>query len=87
MLDPLIVRYFIYILQCADRSLYTGITTNVERRLKEHVAGTGGHYTRAHPPRRIIYTESHPDRSSASKREAAIKKLNRKGKLALVGKR
>ena len=76
--------YYLYILECVDGSLYTGITTDVLRRLAEHKAGKGGHYTRAHTPLRIAYTEPHPDRSSASKREAEIKSWSRKRKLALV---
>lgn len=76
--------YFVYLLQCADGSLYTGVTTDVARRLKEHKAGTGGHYTRAHGARAIVYTETHPDRSSAQKREAALKKLSREEKLQLA---
>jgi putative endonuclease len=76
--------YFVYILQCADKSLYTGITTDVERRFKEHKAGKGGHYTRARGARRILYTEKRKNRSSASKREAEIKKLSRPEKLKLV---
>ena len=79
------MKYFVYLLECADGSLYTGITTDVARRLKEHQAGTGGHFTRAKGALRILYTEEHPDRSSASKREAAIKKLSRLQKLGLAG--
>jgi len=78
--------YFVYLLECADGSLYTGITTDLARRLKEHQAGTGGHFTRAKGALRILYTEEHPDRSAASKREAAIKKLSRTQKLDLTGK-
>lgn len=76
--------YAVYILECADGSLYTGITTDVSRRFTEHVAGKGGHFTRSHTPVRIAYTENHPDRSSASKREAEIKKWPRERKLALI---
>ena len=76
--------YFVYILKCIDASLYTGITTDVERRLKEHKKGTGGNYTRSRKPVKILYTERFPDRSSASKREAAIKRLSRAEKLKLV---
>ena len=76
--------YFVYILECADKTLYTGITTDVVRRLKEHKEGTGSHYTRARGARRMLYSESHPTRSEALKREAAIKRLPRKNKLALI---
>ena len=77
--------YHVYILECADGSLYTGITTNVERRLAEHKAGKGGHYTRAHTVVRVAYTEEYSDRSSASKREAEIKRWPRSKKLELIG--
>jgi putative endonuclease len=76
--------YFVYLLECADGSLYTGITTDLMRRLEEHKAGTGGHYTKARGAKRMVYTESHPDRSSASKREVAIKKLSRTAKERLI---
>ena len=76
--------YFVYILQCGDGSLYTGITTDLARRLREHKDGAGGHYTRARGAKRMVYSERHADRSAASRREAAIKKLSRKNKLALI---
>lgn len=78
------VSYFVYLLECEDNSLYTGITTDVRRRFLEHVNGTGGHFTRARKAKRIVYTEQHSDRSSALRREAAIKKLTREKKLALI---
>ena len=76
--------YFVYILECKDKSLYTGITTNVERRFAEHQSGIGGKFTRAKRAERIVYTERKLNRSTASKREAAIKKLSRTEKLNLV---
>ncbi|MSU74778.1 GIY-YIG nuclease family protein [Candidatus Kaiserbacteria bacterium] len=76
--------YFVYLLECEDGSLYTGITTDVERRFIEHKSGTGSHFTRAKKARSIVYTEQYPDRSSALKREAEIKKLSREQKLALI---
>jgi putative endonuclease len=76
--------YFVYLLECKDGSIYTGITTDVERRLSEHKKGKGGHFTRSKVAKRIIYTEKHPDRSSASKREAEIKSWSRGKKLKLV---
>ena len=76
--------YFVYLLECEDDSIYTGITTDVERRFAEHKNGTGGHFTRAKKAKRIVYTEQYPDRSSALKREAEIKKWSREKKLALV---
>ncbi len=76
--------YFVYILECADTSLYTGITTDVARRFTEHQSGTGGHYTRARGAKRIVYTEMHLNRGAAQKREAEIKKWPREKKLALL---
>ena len=76
--------YFVYILECADGSLYTGITTDVERRVKEHISGRGGHYTATHKPKEILFVEQHFSRSSALKREAAIKRFTRTQKLELA---
>ncbi|MDP1690276.1 MAG: GIY-YIG nuclease family protein [bacterium] len=76
--------YFVYILKCKDGSLYTGITTDVERRFAEHKNGVGGHYTSAKGIVKVIYAEAHPDRSSASKREAEIKSWRRDEKLNLI---
>lgn len=76
--------YFVYLLECEDGSLYTGITTDVERRFAEHKKGEGGHFTRAKKAKRIVYAEEHPSRSSALKREAEIKSWPREKKLALV---
>lgn len=77
--------YFVYMLECKDGSLYTGITTDVARRFAEHKKGIGGHYTSAKEVMRVAYTEQHPDRSSASKRESEIKSWRREQKLALIG--
>jgi len=76
--------YFVYILECEDSSLYTGITTDVGRRFIEHQGGIGSNFTRAKKAKRMVYAEEHPDRSSALKREAEIKKWPREKKLALV---
>jgi putative endonuclease len=76
--------YFVYLLKCADKSIYTGITTDVERRFLEHKAGTASHYTAAHRAVKIVHVERFKDRSSASKREAEIKKWSRERKLALI---
>ncbi len=67
--------WFVYILRCSDGSLYTGITTKMTRRVDAHNAGTGGAYTRAKRPVRLVFKEIHPDRGSALKREARIKRL------------
>lgn len=76
--------YFVYILECGDTSLYTGITTDLKRRLAEHKAGEGSHYTRARKAKRFVYTEPQPSRSLALKREAQLKKLTRAQKLVLI---
>ena len=76
--------YYVYILECANKALYTGITTDIDRRFARHRAGEGGRYTSYNQPVRIRYSEEHPDRSSASKREAQIKRWSRTKKLALI---
>jgi putative endonuclease len=79
--------YFVYLLQCADKSIYTGITTDVARRLKEHQTGKlGARYTRAKGAVKVLHTEKYKNRSRASKREAEIKGWPRIKKLALVKK-
>jgi len=75
--------YFIYILLCADGSLYTGSTNNVKKRFKDHVSGKGARYTKSHKPIKIIYTEEFTTKSEALKREAAIKKMGRHEKQVL----
>lgn len=76
--------YFVYIIECSDKSLYTGITNNLERRFNEHKSGIGGHFTSSKEVVRIVYTEEHSDRSSALKREAQIKGWRREKKLTLI---
>lgn len=76
--------WFVYILRCVDDSLYTGITNDLERRLKEHSGKNGARYTRAHPVVERVYFETVASRSLALKREAEIKKLKRQQKLALI---
>jgi len=76
--------YFVYIIKCSDDSLYTGITTDVKRRFGEHRSGKGGHYTSSKKVVRVVFTEAHPDRSSALKREAEIKSWTRQKKLNLI---
>ena len=78
--------FYIYMLECADGTLYTGWTTNPERRVKEHNTGKGALYTRWRRPVEIVYLEEAPDRSAAQRREVAIKKLTRHKKLMLVEK-
>lgn len=76
--------YYVYLLECGDGSIYTGVTTDVARRFAEHKAGKGGHFTRSRKVRKVLYTEEQPDRSAAQKREAEIKSWPREKKLALV---
>lgn len=76
--------WWVYMLRCADDSLYTGIATDVERRAEEHNTGNGAKYTRSHRPVIVVWRERHTSKSSALKREAAIKKLSREQKLALI---
>jgi putative endonuclease len=81
------MMYFVYLLQCADQSIYTGITTNVARRLTEHQSKPrGAKYTRAKGVVKILRIEKCKDRSTASKREAEIKKWPRQKKLELIAK-
>jgi putative endonuclease len=77
-------EWFCYLLQCADATFYTGITNNLEKRLTAHNQGTASKYTRGRLPVVMIYSEHHPDRSTASKREAQIKRLHRTKKIALI---
>ena len=74
----------VYILRCGDGSLYTGITSDLERRLKAHSSGRGAKYTRSHEPVELVYSEPALDKSSALKRELAIKGLTREQKLKLI---
>ena len=76
--------YYIYILKCSDKSLYTGVTTDIERRVKEHNKGKGCKYTFPIRPVRCIYSEEYPTISLAMKREKQIKGLPRSRKLDLV---
>lgn len=77
--------WFVYIVKCSDGSLYTGITTEVERRINEHnTSNKGAKYTRSKRPVHLVYTEEQENRSTASKRESSIKKLARKDKLLLI---
>lgn len=79
------MSYFIYILKCSDDTLYTGITTDIQRRIDEHNNSLkGAKYTKLRRPVELVYSEESENRSSASKREYAIKKLSRKEKLELI---
>jgi len=76
--------WVVYILRCKDGSYYTGITNALTRRIEQHNAGKGAKYTKGRGPVELAYHEEQPDRSSASKREAAIKALSKKKKEALI---
>ena len=78
------MKWFVYLLRCADGSLYTGITKDVKRRSQQHNAGTASRYTRTRLPVRMVYQEAQPSRSAALKREAAIKAMTRAEKLTLI---
>jgi len=79
------MSYYVYILKCSDTTLYTGITTDITRRVQEHNSSEkGAKYTKLRRPVEVVYSEEAEDRSSASKREYAIKKLTRSEKLELI---
>ena len=77
-------QWYLYILRCKDNTLYTGITTDVEKRLEAHRSGKGAKYTRGRAPLELVYRESCGSHSDALKREAEIKKLSRQAKELLV---
>ena len=81
--DATMDGWLVYILECGDGTLYTGITVNLERRLAAHGSGSASKYTRSRLPVRLLYQENHPTRSSALRREAFIKTLSRDEKLGL----
>lgn len=77
--------YYLYILRCADKTLYTGITVNLKRRIKEHNhSKLGAKYTRARRPVELVYSKKFRNRSKAQKEESRIKNLSREEKLELV---
>lgn len=78
------MKWVVYILECSDNSLYTGITNDLARRLEEHRTGLGAKYTKYRSPMRVRYTEYRGTKSAALIREAAIKSLARSEKLALI---
>ncbi|MDH7485127.1 MAG: GIY-YIG nuclease family protein [Anaerolineae bacterium] len=75
---------FVYIVECADGTLYTGWTVDVEQRLAAHNDGRGARYTRGRRPVRLVYCEQQPDRNSARRREAAVRRLSRAARLRLI---
>lgn len=78
------MNWQVYIILCSDDSLYTGITTDLERRFAQHLGGTGAKYFRGRSPLRLVYQEGGHDRSSASRREAQIKGLRAEEKRGLI---
>ncbi|TYO93361.1 GIY-YIG nuclease family protein [Desulfallas thermosapovorans] len=78
------VMYYVYILSCADDTYYTGCTTNLTVRLQKHNLGQASKYTRSRLPVTLVYYEVLPDKSSALRREIAIKKLSRREKIMLI---
>ena len=79
--------WFVYILRCADGTLYTGITRDLDRRCQQHNAGTASRYTRSRRPVKLVYQEPQRSQGLALRREAAIKKLARRQKLELIAGR
>lgn len=78
--------HFVYVLRCADGTLYTGYTTDVERRVAEHDAGDGAKYTSGRTPVELVHREAYRSRSAAMRREHAIKALSRAEKERLIGR-
>lgn len=77
--------FFVYILLCSDKTLYTGITTDLERRVREHnTSQRGAKYTRTRRPVKLVFSQPFPNRSEAQKEEVQIKKLSRSEKLVLL---
>ena len=79
-------KAYMYVVQCSDGTLYTGYTTDIDRRLKTHNAGKGAKYTRARLPVKLLYQESYPDKPSAMSAEALFKKKSRQAKLNYIKK-
>ena len=79
--------FWVYMLECADGSLYTGWTPDLEKRLRQHNTGRGSKYVRSRLPAQLRYTESYDTRADAMRREYALKKLSRSDKLALIENR
>ena len=78
------VKWYLYILRCGDGTLYTGITTDVPKRLEQHRTGKGAKYTRGRSPLDLVYQEECGSHSEALKRELAVKKLTREQKEVLI---
>jgi putative endonuclease len=79
-----VTSWFLYVIECVDGTLYTGIAIDPEARFRQHLCGKGARYTRSHPPLRLILQEPHPDRSSALRAEYRFKQLSATEKRRLV---
>lgn len=79
------MAWVVYMLRCADGTLYTGITNDLEARLAKHAQGSGAKYTRGRGPLKVVWREEQASKGDALKRERAVKALNRQQKLALCG--
>ena len=84
MLKKLNNSWFVYILACDDKTLYTGITNNLRKRLEIHQSGKGAKYTKTHGAKEIVYSHQHSNRSEATKHELRIKNLTKQKKLELI---
>ena len=80
------MSWFVYILECADHTLYTGITNNLDRRISQHNAGQGAKYTKGRGPVKLLYSEACENKSMALKREIQIKALSRAAKILLINR-
>ena len=80
------MAWFVYLIECRDGSIYTGVAIDCEARFATHLAGKGARYTRSHPPARLLATIACDDRSAALKAEMGIKKLSPRAKRALAAK-
>ncbi len=78
--------FYVYILRCADKTLYVGSTDNIERRVVEHASGRGARYTQGRGPVEVVYLEALPSRADAMRREVAVKGLGKTGKERLVAR-
>jgi putative endonuclease len=81
------MAWFVYLIECRDGSIYTGIAVDVDARYAAHKSGKGARYTRSHPPRRLLAAMEYPDRSAASKAEYQIRRLSPRDKRALGRRR
>jgi putative endonuclease len=75
---------YVYILECSDKTFYTGWTNNLDKRMNAHIQGKASKYTRARLPVRVVYLEKHDDKISAQKREYEIKRMTRAQKIELI---